>query len=46
MNAYNPISWKKKLVCAAATLVIAAGVLEVQAYDFRELKAGSAPQIA
>jgi len=28
MNAYNPISWKKKAVFAAATLVIAAGVLE------------------
>ena len=31
MNAYNPISWKKKLVFAAATLAIAAGVLEVVA---------------
>jgi hypothetical protein len=28
MNAYNPISWKKKMVFAAATLAIAAGVLE------------------
>ena len=29
MNAYNPISWKKKAVLAAVTLVVAAGVLEV-----------------
>ncbi len=28
MNAYNPISWKKKAVMAAVTLVVAAGVLE------------------
>jgi hypothetical protein len=28
MNAYNPISWKKKAVAAALTLVLAAGVLE------------------
>lgn len=31
MNAYNPISWTKKLVFAAGTLVIAGGVLEVVA---------------
>ena len=31
MNAYNPISWKKKLVLAALTLTISAGVLEVVA---------------
>ena len=35
MNAYNPISWKKKLVCAAATLVIAAGVLEAVASSMK-----------
>ena len=29
MNAYNPISWKKKAVLAAVTLVVAGGVLEV-----------------
>ena len=29
MNAYNPTSWKKKIVLAAATLAISAGVLEV-----------------
>jgi hypothetical protein len=28
MNAYNPISWKKKAVLATVTLVVAAGVLE------------------
>jgi hypothetical protein len=28
MNAYNPISWKKKAVLAAVTLVVATGVLE------------------
>jgi hypothetical protein len=28
MNAYQPISWKKKAVFAAITLVVAAGVLE------------------
>ena len=28
MNAYNPISWKKKAVAAVLTLVVAAGVLE------------------
>ena len=28
MNAYNPISWKKKAVLAAITLVVAGGVLE------------------
>ena len=28
MNAYNPISWKKKAVLAAVTLVVAGGVLE------------------
>jgi hypothetical protein len=28
MNAYNPISWKKKIVLAAVTLVVAGGVLE------------------
>jgi hypothetical protein len=28
MNAYNPISWKKKVVLAAVTLVVAGGVLE------------------
>ena len=31
MNAYNPISWKKKLVFAAATLAIAVGTLELVA---------------
>ena len=31
MNAYHPISWKKKFVFAVATLVIAAGVLELVA---------------
>ena len=29
MNAYNPTSWKKKIVLAAATLSVSAGVLEV-----------------
>ena len=29
MNAYNPTSWKKKIVIAAATLAVSAGVLEV-----------------
>ncbi len=29
MNAYNPTSWKKKIVLAAATLAVSAGVLEV-----------------
>jgi hypothetical protein len=29
MNAYNPISWKKKVVLAAVTLVVAGAVLEV-----------------
>ena len=29
MNAYNPTSWKKKMVLAAATLAVSAGVLEV-----------------
>ena len=29
MNAYNPISWKKKTVLAAVTLVVATSVLEV-----------------
>ena len=29
MNAYNPTSWKKRIVLAAATLAISAGVLEV-----------------
>jgi hypothetical protein len=28
MNAYNPISWKRKAVLAAVTLVVAVGVLE------------------
>jgi hypothetical protein len=28
MNAYNPISWKKKAVAAVLTLIVAAGVLE------------------
>jgi hypothetical protein len=28
MNAYNPTSWKKKVVLAAVTLVVAGGVLE------------------
>jgi hypothetical protein len=31
MKTYQPISWKKKLAFAAATLVIAAGVLELVA---------------
>ena len=31
MNTYNPISWKKKLVFAALTLALAAGVLELVA---------------
>ena len=31
MNAYNPISWKKKLVFVAATLAIAVGTLELVA---------------
>jgi len=29
MNAYNPTSWKKKIVLAAATLAVSSGVLEV-----------------
>ncbi len=29
MNAYNPISWKKKLVFAVATIAIAVGSLEI-----------------
>ena len=28
MNAYNPISWKKKVILAAATLGVSVGVLE------------------
>ena len=28
MNAYNPTSWKRKIVLAAATLAVSAGVLE------------------
>ena len=28
MNAYNPISWTRKAVIAAVTLIVAAGVLE------------------
>ena len=31
MNGYNPVNWKKKLVFVVATLVIAAGVLELVA---------------
>jgi len=31
MNAYNPISWKKKFALATVTLVLAAGVLELVA---------------
>ena len=31
MNAYNPTSWKKKIVLAGATLAFSAGVLEVVA---------------
>ena len=31
MNAYEPISRSKKIACAAVTLVIAAGVLELVA---------------
>lgn len=29
MNAYNPISWKKKTILAAVTLGVAVGLLEV-----------------
>jgi len=35
MNAYNPISWKKKLVCVAATFAIAGGVLELVASSMK-----------
>ena len=31
MNAYNPISWKKKLAFATLTISVAAGVLELVA---------------
>ena len=31
MNAYNPISWKKKALFGMATIVMAAGVLELVA---------------
>ena len=31
MNAYNPISWKKKLAFATLTIAVAAGVLELVA---------------
>jgi len=31
MNAYNPISWKKKLAFATVTIAVAAGVLELVA---------------
>ena len=31
MNAYNPISWKKKAAAAVLTLVIAGGLLEAVA---------------
>jgi hypothetical protein len=31
MNAYNPISWKKKFVFATVALAVAAGVLELVA---------------
>ena len=31
MNAYTPISWKKKLAFATLTIAVAAGVLELVA---------------
>ena len=31
MNAYNPISWKKKFAFATLTIAVAAGVLELVA---------------
>jgi hypothetical protein len=35
MKAYNPISWKKKAVIAAATLAVAIGVLETVASSMK-----------